>query len=86
MGLYSSVLTGKSHKEANVPLSRSSGSNNDFIYISSFVKELNGLDFKKVVCEVFDGGELKETREDFNPNQFRFGKVTSSYLESGKKI
>jgi hypothetical protein len=87
MGLYSSVLTGIPHREASAPLSRLSGLNNDFIYISSFVQELNGLDFKRLVCEVFDEDELKETREDSeisNPSQFRFSKTTSNWLESGK--
>ena len=88
MGLYSSVLTGKPHKRAYAPLSRLSGLNNDFIYISSFVQELNGIDFERIVCEAYDDDELKETREDseiFNPNQFRFLKEVSSWLESGRK-
>ena len=64
MGIYPSVLAGVPHKKASIPLSRLSGLSNDLIYISSFVQELNGLDFKKLICKVFDGDELKETRED----------------------
>ena len=79
MGLYSSVLSGIPHKEASAPLSRLSGLINDLIYISSFVQE---LDFKKLICEAYDGDELKETREDSeisNPSQFRFLKDTSNW-------
>ena len=91
MGLYSFVLTGKPHKWANAPFTRISADNTDLIDIISSLVELGGLDFKKLVCEVYDGDTSVDTIEETEipysgkPSQFRFGNSYRPYLQSGTK-
>ena len=50
---------------------------------------MNGLDFKKLVCEVYDGELLKETIEqDVQelPNWLKFMKESRDWLEMEKNI
>lgn len=89
-GVYSSTVSALPHKQADSPYTRLSTIDTDFIYVLSTVNGLGGLDFRKLMCKVFDGDELKETVEQFeipsnNPNLFRFRKAAYTWLESGKK-
>ena len=88
MGVYSSTVTALPHKQADSPYTRLDTIDNDLIYVLSTVGELGGLDFKKLVCEVYDGDELKETIEQnymFAQNKFMFRKVAYDWLVSGTK-
>ena len=88
LGVYSSVKMAMPHKQADAPDTRISTIEKDLVYILSTVGELGGLEFKKLVCEVYDGLELKETIEqDYmaGHNKFMFRKVGYSWLKSGTK-
>ena len=89
-GVHSSVVTALPHKQANAPETRLDTIDTNFISIFSTVGELGGLAFKKLVCEVHDGDELKETIEQDEipsntPNMIRLNKNNYSWLVSGTK-
>ena len=89
-GVYSSVVSALPHKRADAPQTRLDTIDTNFISIFSTVGELGGLEFKKLVCEVYDGDELKETIEhdeipSNTPNMIRLNKNNYSWLVSGTK-
>ena len=90
LGVHSSVVTALPHKQANAPQTRLDTIDTNFISIFSTVGELGGLAFKKLVCEVYDGDELKQTIEQDEipsntPNMIRLNKNNYSWLVSGTK-